>query len=156
MKSSILVLTFLCLQLFSTAQENENQSSNLDIKLQINQAVNLNPILSAETIEEGNYYYAWATLREDPKLLYITPVLFISKSDCPKFGITHNIDIRNQFEDYMNAEYNGVIELRNAVAPFDVVGKPMSKAEVVARRRAQMNQYERLIKIEDFEFFCAD
>ncbi|MDO1502105.1 hypothetical protein Q2T40_18370 [Winogradskyella maritima] len=100
---------------------------------------------------DGYYYYAYASLDKDYKHVYITPVLFIPKSKCDMEDPRSEYGISNQFNDYIKAEYNGII--------YKVEGKvynswTFSEADAVKSRRETMKLYKSNTKIDDFKYLC--
>lgn len=105
---------------------------------------------STETVD-GYYYYAYASLDKEYKNVYITPVLFIPKSKCDLDDPRSEYGVSNQFNDYMQAEYNGII--------YTVEGRvysssTFSEADAVKSRRETMKLYKSNTKINDFKYLC--
>lgn len=103
---------------------------------------------------EGYYYFAYASLDKYSEHIYITSILYISKEDCKiasNQGSGENYAITNQYNDYMKAEYKGIIFKCKGNAYND---NTFSKAEAMKSRRRIMEYAKKVTKITDFEYLC--
>ena len=105
-----------------------------------------------ETGVEGYYYFAYASMNKGYDHVYITPLMYMSKKDCELSRSNgENYAISNQFNDYMKAEYKGIIYKCEGSAFNDYT---FSKADAEKSRRHIMSLYNSNTKINDFEYLC--
>ncbi len=103
---------------------------------------------------EGYYYFAYASLDKYSEHIYITPLLYISKKDCAissSQGSGKNYGVTNQYNDYMKAEYIGIIYKCEGNAYNDYT---FSKADAMKSRKKIMEYAKKVTKITDFEYLC--
>lgn len=113
-------------------------------------AITLSSFLTKENktnVQEGYYYFAYASLDKYNEHVYTTPVLFISKKDCNLDDPRSKYGVSNQFGEYMKAEYKGIIYKIDA----NVYN---SKLNAVKSRREIMSYAQKITKITDFEYLC--
>ena len=101
----------------------------------------------------GYYYFAYASLDKYSEHIYITPVRYVSNEECGLLDGQRLTDpaVSNQFHDYMEAEYRGII-YKNEARVFNTAS--FSKAKAEEHRKEIMKYAEKITKIWDFEYLC--
>lgn len=101
--------------------------------------------------EKGYYYFAYASLDKYSEHIYITPILFIPDRNCNLEDPRSNAGIANQFREYMESEYRGILYKNEAEIFNNII---FSKAKAQESRRLIMKYAKKITKINDFEYLC--